>query len=419
VDAREANSALAGRVAFVVGGDDRNALHKSLIARDDVAVPAGPSDLFGRGVKALFRNFRAGQGVDNGIAALADEPDFVRAVRRLTDAVYAAAMARHGAPRIVDSSPSNESVVELIRTVYPDAPILSDDASAQAWAAAPIVPLPAPVENPPRLTAPVFIVGVPRSGTTWLENMLLAHPGLAGPVAETSLFISLRVLRDNARRAAGEGLAGWIGESDLVAAIRAFVEDLALTWLDREQRPGARFLEKTPLHAEHLGLIDEVFPDAYVISIHRDGRDVVRSVVEMRHSATHDPAVAAKRWSEITRNVAATVAASPRARDLRYEAMLEDPVPAVVDLLTWLGLMADTGVRAEIARRAGERVSQYNTTGDVGSGKWSAMPAGAIRAVYRHAGDRLVELGYVSAEELARARSRPAYRLESKLRRAR
>ena len=99
--------------------------------------------------------------------------------------------------------------------------------------------------------------------------------------------------------------------------------------------------------------------------------------------------------------------------------MLSDPVKAVADVLAWLGLSVDDGVRAEIGRRAGERVSQYNTTGDVGSGKWTSMPARDLRAVYRHAGDRLVELGYISAHELARARARPAYRLESTLRRTR
>lgn len=329
------------------------------IRGDSGTAPKVIFDLFSRGVEALFRNFDAGRGYQDpaGISGVVDRPAFVRAVRVLTDAVYAAT----GWNEVVDASAGNAAARALIDEVYADA-------------AAPA--------SPAELREPVFVVGVPRSGTTWVQNMLQAHPTLAGPRVETSLFVSLEALWGN------EAVAAAIGRDALAGAIRRFVSALFAAYA-----PPRRLVEKTPLHGEHVALIAAVFPDAAFLSVHRDGRDVVRSLLEME-SGTDDVVVAATRWAEITRTVSAALAPLPRARNLRYETLLVDPVAAMADVFEWLGLDADDAVLAEVRRRAAERVSQYNTTGDVGSGKWKSLSRKQLRAVYRHAGDRLNELGY-------------------------
>jgi hypothetical protein len=400
LDEHEVSSPLAGRVAFVVGDSDA----------DDKLPPAFAGDLFGRGIQTLFRNYLAGRDVGNGIAALCDDKTFLHAVRRLTDTVYAAAMTRLGLDRIVDASLTNARVIEVIRAVYPEAPIRDTE---------PIDPLPPFGPGGPRLSAPpLFIVGVPRSGTTWLENMLMAHPAIDGPGRETSIFVSLRALRDNLARPATVGLARWIEPAELVAAMREFVDGLFAHYLATTGSTATRFLEKTPLHAEHLALINEVFPDAAIISVHRDGRDVVHSVLEME-AATDSVMVAASKWTDITRTVSEEFPKLPAARDERYEDVLRDPVATMIDILAWLGLPATDEVVAELRARAGVRVSQYNTTGDVGSGKWRSLSQRDLRGVYRYAGDRLVEAGYMSADDLRRERSRPLYRIEQATRRVR
>jgi hypothetical protein len=413
LDEREVDSPLAGRVAFFLGDSDGT-------VKPPPANAGG--DLFGRGIQALFRNFLAGRQIGNGIAALCDDTTFLQSVRRLTDTVYAAALARHGVDRIVDTSLTNARVIEVIRAVYPEAPIVRTDHDAAALAerwSDPIGASPPVTPHGPALTGPpVFIVGVPRSGTTWLEHMLLAHPAIDGPERETSIFVSLRALRDNVAQPASAGLAALIGPDELIAAMRTFVASLFANYLAHAGSTATRFLEKTPLHAEHLRLIAEVFPDAAIISVHRDGRDVVRSVLEME-SATDSVFIAASKWTEVTTTVGEEFPKLPAARDERYEELLRDPVAAVTDILNWLGLPVDDAVREDVRARVDLRVSQYNTTGPVGPGKWRELSARDLRGVYRYAGDRLVEMGYVSADELRRARSAPLYRVEDVARRVR
>src|SRR5205085_10599223 len=117
---------------------------------------------------------------------------------------------------------------------------------------------------------PIFVVGVPRSGTTWLEHMLGAHRAVAGPGSETALFVSTRALWANSDR-----------RPAVVAALRGFASEVFGAYLASHAPQARHLLEKTPIHAEHLEQIVALFPEAAVISIHRDGRDVVRSMLEM------------------------------------------------------------------------------------------------------------------------------------------
>ena len=64
-----------------------------------------------------------------------------------------------------------------------------------------------------------------------------------------------------------------------------------------------------------------------------------------------------------------------------------------------------------------ERVSQYNTTGPVGSGKWQALKAGELAQVYGVAATQLRERGYLEASAFTRVRRQPRVLLERMKRR--
>jgi tetratricopeptide (TPR) repeat protein len=109
---------------------------------------------------------------------------------------------------------------------------------------------------------PLFIVGMPRSGTTLLEQMLACHPevGSAG---------ELRWMQRFARQ--------WVEAPPGADRLAAAREDY-LSLLGHRQEPNTRFwIDKMPSNFIHLGLIASLFPQSRVIHIRRDPLDICRS----------------------------------------------------------------------------------------------------------------------------------------------
>ena len=120
---------------------------------------------------------------------------------------------------------------------------------------------------------PVFILGMPRSGTTLVEEILASHPQVAaaGELTEIPQI--------------ADGLAADIGSSrpypECVleldeARAQAFSERYLLR-LDRVSRTALYVTDKLPFNFRHLGLIAALFPKARIIHCRRDPRDVAVS----------------------------------------------------------------------------------------------------------------------------------------------
>lgn len=421
------DSVMAGRLIFVIGATEP-------LVCTDAALADG--NLFGRGLRNVFGNYLSAFHIRGGLAALCDDATFLRATRALADDIYAAGLGAHDV--VVDASEHNTETPQVIEALFPDAEFVvvdgpvgpppaaallrserittvTPDGVADAVTAA-LARLRAASPSPscaPRAPAelvapPIFVVGCPRSGTTWLQRMLGAHGAIGGPERETALFVSLRELWQNER------IAEWIGRVALDAAIRRYATDLLARAVTA---PATRVLEKTPLHAHHLDFIVAMFPDAAIIGIHRDGRDVIRSLLEVEFGS-EEPIDAVEWWVSTTQLVEQFTRAHPRtARSEEYELLLADPIGVTSDVLTWLGHPPDDEARAELRARVDERVSQYNTTGKVGSGKWQDLPPATVRMIYRRAGERLVSMGYITREELTAERYKPAYVLDRLMRR--
>ncbi len=152
---------------------------------------------------------------------------------------------------------------------------------------------------------PIFVVGLPRSGTTLLSAMLAAHSRLdCGP--ETRLLDRLRSLPPTeSARLLDEG--SWPGPAtefldrlhergaDSLETFGLTREEVA-TWLaarrpsvsamleslvvPHARRAGkARWVEKTPRHLLSLDAIRKLWPEAAVVRIVRDPRDVAVSLL--------------------------------------------------------------------------------------------------------------------------------------------
>ena len=117
-------------------------------------------------------------------------------------------------------------------------------------------------------TLPVYVVGVPRSGTTLVEQILAAHPGAHGGGEMTLIPALVHQIRD-----AGEGrrypecIEGLDGER-LAEFGRAYLDRLAAAGGGAD-----RVVDKSLFNERHLGLIVTLFPNAKIIYCRRDRRD--------------------------------------------------------------------------------------------------------------------------------------------------
>jgi Sulfotransferase family len=145
--------------------------------------------------------------------------------------------------------------------------------------------------------APVFIVGAPRSGTTLLYHMLLSAGGFAVFRAETHVFDLLGPRFGNLGKLPNRRrlLERWLdSKSFRVSGLDADrVKDLVLNqclgWGDflrniMQEIAGSqqveRWAECTPDHLLYLPEIKHEIPDALIVHIIRDGRDVAVSAAK-------------------------------------------------------------------------------------------------------------------------------------------
>jgi tetratricopeptide (TPR) repeat protein len=136
--------------------------------------------------------------------------------------------------------------------------------------------------------APVFIVGMPRSGTTLAEQIIAAHPQVYGAGERTELTSAFWTLggrskneRDHVERlAALDQPALDVAATDYLARLHALAPD------------AKRIVDKMPANARHLGLVGLMLPGARIINCVRDPRDIGLSVFTFRfygyHPYAHD-----------------------------------------------------------------------------------------------------------------------------------
>ena len=120
--------------------------------------------------------------------------------------------------------------------------------------------------------SPIFIVAFPRSGTTLLEHMLDAHPGLE--TMDEQPFLQKAVSRfSDLGFDYPESLAAIT--VDQLAQIRAYYWELVAKKLKR--LPGQRLIDKNPLNMLRLPAIVRLFPRAKILLAIRHPCDVITS----------------------------------------------------------------------------------------------------------------------------------------------
>jgi len=237
--------------------------------------------------------------------------------------------------------------------------------------------------------------------------MLGVHPAVCVVPSETHLFSDgVRHLQERVQHGLASAPATgtvYMERAAFLEATRAFCDAL-FSGLADVLSPGAtHVVERTPMHVLHLPLVSAVYPDANVLHIVRDGRDVARSLVS-KSWGPDDVAEAAAEW--VTGITAARAAHLDPAqyREVRYESLLADPAGAMGALFAFVGLDAPDDVLAAVGREAAVVRNEDPLAPVPGAGKWKATwSASDLSRFEAVAGTLMDELGYRRAPALERA----------------
>lgn len=303
-----------------------------------------------------------------------------------------------------------------------------------------------PADRARTASRPVFIVGCPRSGTTWLYHILLSAGRFAIYRSETNIYNSFApAYGDFANvRTRAAFLRKWL-RSEYFLRSGLDADAFHSKAMERGTGPGAmlrllmeeicayqhaeRWAECTPEHALSLARIKRDFPEALFIHIVRDGRDVALSLAKQRfirplpwHSDQGELAAAAY-WTWIV--AAATRQAEAFPSDvlvLKYEDLVTDYAGALEIVSAFIGQridvakVADAGI-GSVARPNTSFAAQNGAAAPQTVGRWrtelSPERLGALEAVV---GPMLDRFGYSRG---APAASAPAARLNAALYKAR
>lgn len=123
---------------------------------------------------------------------------------------------------------------------------------------------------------PLFIVGMPRSGTTLVEQILASHPHVfgAGELGQIpNLIVQLQSWEQHI--ASGNSYPDCI--TDLTDAECLTMAAATLDQLQTHDHKARRIVDKLPHNFENIGLIHLFFPNAIIIHLRREPRDVAIS----------------------------------------------------------------------------------------------------------------------------------------------
>jgi hypothetical protein len=299
------------------------------------------------------------------------------------------------------------------------------------------------IEQQP-ITRPVFVTGLPRSGTTLMHNLLAQHPDLrtpalwelVSPAGERGDDRAHRPLVDDAQAYVDDynrlapalrsihlldarrpdechrlmantftsmiyearfrvpGYLAWLRRRDLTAPYRYHRRQLqAILW----RRPGGRVVLKCPFHLWSLEALIRVYPDARIVQLHRTPTETIPSMcslcVTMRAARTDrvDRREIGQQWLD---RCGAAIDDLPRARsaipagqilDVRYVDLLRDPVATAARVCDFAGTPLTSAAAAAMRRYLTD-----NRQGRYGAHRYHAAdfgldPAGLDRrfAAYR------------------------------------
>ncbi|EKV01162.1 sulfotransferase domain protein [Leptolyngbya sp. PCC 7375] len=310
----------------------------------------------------------------------------------------------------------------------------------------------------------IFIVGCPRSGTTWLQKMLSNHRNVIPVNNESHIYRLIyepftyitklnaqRRWQDWPRFARHFGITALLfgaTSSDVWNSILKSYQiyqknnDIGLHHLISYQQlktlihqvrqssdsdlekaqcliqliidiffeqvggqPQQFFLEKTPFHIKYADVILNSWPEARIINIVRDGRDVCASLqarATTKRWAEYDTRTIISQWERciaLSEKFSLDPAFSDRMYSIKYEELREDPVAQLNQICNFIDLEITTTELSQIIESCNieniknKGIGQHINKGNINNWK-TALSQKHIDLWHQSAGKTLTRLGY-------------------------
>ncbi len=158
-------------------------------------------------------------------------------------------------------------IAEIVKSVYSQKAPISESSHCQS-------------------NEPIFIVGMPRSGTTLVERMLGSHSEIY-PAGEL-LNLPLQLAKSSSQRLVSRSTFPLISRKMVEDSVKVDGKKLGIAYLEGTRpRTGhtTHFTDKLPLNYYYCGLISRILPQAKIIHVFRNPMDTCFSNFKQLYTA--------------------------------------------------------------------------------------------------------------------------------------
>lgn len=200
----------------------------------------------------------------------------------------------------------------------------------------------------------IFVGGCGRSGTTLVQKLLVSHQNVAGG-PEFPYTRSLMELHTRMTQSVNNGSISTFVDHDF---LKTSFKDFYTSFFHNYQGDDVHFLsEKTPANVFVIPQLLSVFQDAVFVNVHRDGRAVLASHMKVRKRARQKGEflsdLSVKKVSRLWNSCIDQYWASndneqinSRIFNIRYEALIENPVTSLKPVFEYLNLELPENIMA-------------------------------------------------------------------------
>ena len=191
-------------------------------------------------------------------------------------------------------------------------------------------------------TDPIFIVGLPRAGSTLVEQILASHSQVEGTMELPEMMVIASRLQsrvDDGEYPDFQSMIGSLSPADRRRLGEEYVEQTRVH--RRSDKP--RFIDKMPNNWQHVGLIKLILPNASIIDARRHPIGCCFSAWKQHFARgqafSYDLSDIGRYYRDYVALMAAYDAAAPgQVHRVIYERMVADTAGEVDRLLSYLGL---------------------------------------------------------------------------------